>query len=84
MPTIDPQKIRELAHRAGDGLEVTLLWNEEDNRVVVAVDDARTGERFEIEVPTTSALDAFEHPFAYAPHDVGAAAAEHRGVPEPA
>lgn len=84
MPTIDPQKIRELAHRAGDGLEVTLLWNEDDNRVVVAVDDARTGERFEIEVPTTSALDAFKHPFAYAPPDRGAAAAEHRAVPEPA
>lgn len=67
MPTIDPQKIRELAHRAGDGLEVTLVWHEDDNRVVVVVDDARTGERFEIEVPTTNALDAFEHPFAYAP-----------------
>ena len=84
MPTIDPQKIRELAHRAGDGLEVRLLWNEDDNRVVVAVDDARTGERFEIEVPTTSALDAFQHPFAYAPPDLGSAATEHRAVLEPA
>jgi hypothetical protein len=82
MPTIDPQKIRELAHRAGDGLEVRLLWNEDDNRVVVAVDDARTGERFEIEVPTTSALDAFQHPFAYAPPDRGATASEQRAVLE--
>ena len=81
MPTIDPQKIRELAHRAGDGLEVRLLWNEEDNRVVVAVDDARTGERFEIEVPTTRALDAFEHPFAYAPAAPNVAAG--RRVPQP-
>jgi hypothetical protein len=81
MPTIDPQTIRELAHRAGDGLEVTLVWHEDDNRVVVVVDDARTGERFEIEVPTTSALDAFEHPFAYAPAAPSVAAG--RREPQP-
>jgi hypothetical protein len=81
MPTIDPQSVRELAHRAGDGLEVTLVWHEDDNRVVVVVDDARTGERFEIEVPTTSALDAFEHPFVYAP--AAASVAAGRRVSQP-
>ncbi|HEU5213432.1 MAG TPA: hypothetical protein VFU10_11730 [Gaiellaceae bacterium] len=81
MPTIDPTTVRELAHRAGDGLEVTLLWHEDGNRVVIVVDDARTGERFEIEVPTINALDAFEHPFAYAPADPSVAAG--RRVPQP-
>jgi hypothetical protein len=34
--------------------------------VVVSVDDARTGARFELEVPGSDALEAFHHPFAYA------------------
>ena len=81
MPTIDPQMLRELDYRAGDGLEVRLLWNEDDGRVVVRVDDARTGEHFEIEVPSHAALDAFEHPFAYAPAAPTVAAG--RRVPQP-
>jgi len=81
MPAIDPQRIRELAHRAGDGLDVTLVWHEDDDRVVVVVNDARTGESFEIEVPTTNALDAFEHPFAYAPAAPSVAAG--RRTPQP-
>jgi hypothetical protein len=59
--------LRELDHRAIDGIDVRLLWNESDDRVLVAVDDAKTGERFEVEVREgESALDVFRHPFAYA------------------
>jgi hypothetical protein len=69
----DPQRAeaypaaRELARRESDGLEVLLLWYASEERVVVRVADARTGERFELRIDAANALDAFNHPFAYAP-----------------
>jgi hypothetical protein len=56
----------ELDHRSNDGLEVTLLWEAETNRVTVTVFDAKSGDDFTIEVDPTEALDAFHHPYAYA------------------
>jgi hypothetical protein len=59
--------IRELDHRSGDGLEVWLLWAPADDRLIVSVHDARSGEAFEIDVePAEKALEVFNHPFAYA------------------
>lgn len=66
--TATPQEYRELAYRAGDGVEVGLFWNSSDDRLVVVVDDARNGDLFQLEVASREALDAFEHPFAYAAH----------------
>ena len=58
---------RELDSRTTDGIEVRLLWNEHDGRVLVAVDDAKTGEAFSIEVRDGErAMDVFHHPYAYA------------------
>lgn len=59
--------IRELDHRATDGLEVRLLWNADTEDVLVSVAE-RDGTRFEIQVRPTDALDAFHHPYAYAAH----------------
>jgi hypothetical protein len=59
------KELRELAHRQGDGIEVTLRWRPEDDTVVLAVDDWRNGDSFELEVERDRALDAFRHPFAY-------------------
>jgi hypothetical protein len=56
---------RELAHRAGDGIEVTLVWYPQTDSVAVRVIDARTGASFEVVAPSEAALDAFEHPYAY-------------------
>jgi len=57
----------ELAHRAGDGLVVLLLWNRADGELKVVVDDLRTGGSFELAAGDgKQALDAFHHPFAYA------------------
>jgi hypothetical protein len=56
----------ELDYRAGDGIEVWLLWRRAEGTVLVRVDDAKSGERFEILVDGEDALDAFRHPFAYA------------------
>ena len=59
--------VRERAHRVADGIAVTLVWDPAGDRVSVLVADARTGERFDFSVPSDRALDAFNHPFAYAP-----------------
>jgi hypothetical protein len=58
---------QELAHRMSNGIEVTLYWNTATNRVSIEVSDARFDDRFEFEVPGNDALDAFHHPYAYAP-----------------
>jgi hypothetical protein len=59
--------LRELDHRTSDGIDVWLLWREQDNRVLVAVTDEKTGDRFVIEVPEDErVLDVFAHPYAYA------------------
>ena len=57
---------RELAQRADDGLEVTLLWCNAHNRVKVVVADERTGEHFEVDVRKSEGLSAFYHPFGHA------------------
>ena len=56
----------ELAHRASDGIDVYLFWNEPTSRVTVGVLDARGDDSFEFEVDGRHALDAFNHPYAYA------------------
>jgi hypothetical protein len=66
---------RELDHRNSDGIDVRLLWREHDGVVHVAVADAKTGESFTVEVREgESAMQVFQHPFAYADRRVPAAA----------
>jgi hypothetical protein len=57
--------IRELDHRSGDGIDVTLFWDGGSNDVFVEVADERAGARFRIAVDAANALDAFAHPYAY-------------------
>jgi hypothetical protein len=57
---------RELAQRTGNGIEVTLLWTKSTNVVTIAVSDSHDGGEFAFEVDGSCALDAFNHPFAYA------------------
>ena len=58
---------RELASRSGDGLDIGLWWNPDDDSVTVTVADRRSDERFVIPVASEHAAAAFQHPFAYAP-----------------
>ena len=58
--------LRELAERRQNGLQVTLLWNERSNAVSVEVVDEQDRRRFVLAVASSSALDAFYHPYAYA------------------
>ena len=57
---------RELDHRSGDGIDVTLCWNAWTNRLFVVVRDDREGDSFDVEVDAAEARDAFHHPYAYA------------------
>jgi hypothetical protein len=59
--------IRELAQRRSGTVEVLLLWHVERDAVEVALYDSSTDAGFEIEVAPGHALDAFYHPYAYAP-----------------
>jgi hypothetical protein len=58
--------LRELDHRISDHIDVRLLWEQETDRVSVAVLDGRTGESIRFDVAGHDALDAFHHPYAYA------------------
>jgi hypothetical protein len=56
-----------LAKRNNAGIQVTLLWTKDTNAVAVLVHDDGNDDQFEVSVePGTNALDAFEHPYAYA------------------
>jgi hypothetical protein len=56
----------ELDYRAGDGVEVWLLWTASENRLFVLVVDTKLDDSFELDVDANDALDAFRHPYAYA------------------
>jgi hypothetical protein len=55
----------ELDQRVSAGFEISLLWVRRANSLVVAVEDRRTGQSFELPVTNDEALDVFNHPFAY-------------------
>jgi hypothetical protein len=57
---------RELAHRTSDGIEVTLFWSKRSNQVTIEAVDTRSAAAVEFEVDGSAALDAFNHPYAYA------------------
>ena len=61
--------LRELDHRSNDNIDVRLLWRQRDDRVLVVVDDEKTGASFKLEVRDDEhVLDVFHHPYAYAAH----------------
>jgi len=74
---------RELAHRSNDGIEVTLFWSKASNRVTIAVYHARSATALEFDVDGADALDAFNHPYAYAATRGGHDIAAPRGVTTP-
>jgi len=59
--------MRELAHRSNHGIDVTLFWHSDTDKLTVCVCDQRDGAYFEVEPEANHALDAFHHPYSYAP-----------------
>jgi hypothetical protein len=74
---------RELAHRTNDGFDVTLFWTEASNRITISVFHAHTATALEFEVDGADALDAFNHPYAYAATGGAHHTAAPRGVTAP-
>jgi hypothetical protein len=65
-----PGTLRELDRRMSDGIDVSLLWDEGANRLVVSVFDVRSGEAFSLDASPEKALEVFHHPYAHAFHSV--------------
>jgi hypothetical protein len=66
MPTTRTTTFRELDRRNSGGVEVTLLWNELDDSLVVAMSNAARGAHAEFRTEPSVAREAFNHPFPYA------------------
>ena len=60
---------RELAQRQNGALEVLLLWHAQNGLVELSVRDLATGRGFHTEVAPDRAIDAFYHPYVYAPEN---------------
>jgi hypothetical protein len=56
----------ELASRQSGTLHVELLWKRGTNLFTVSVDDSARGDKFELVVDESNALDIYYHPYAYA------------------
>jgi hypothetical protein len=65
-------KLSELDRRSSTHFDVILLWNRDDDTVSIDVTDWREETHFRVEVPRERALDAFHHPFVYAPLGIDA------------
>jgi hypothetical protein len=63
--------LSELDRRSSTHFDVILLWNRDDDTVSIDVTDWREETHFRVQVPRERALDAFHHPFAYAPLGTG-------------
>jgi hypothetical protein len=63
---VNLNEYRELAHRATDGIEVTLFWNAQHDELSVEVLDHGADNVFYLPVARDRAMDAFNHPYAYA------------------
>jgi hypothetical protein len=63
----DRAAVRELAQRQSGTLEVLLLWHAEIDLVELSVHDLATGGGFHTAVAPGRAIDAFYHPYLYAP-----------------
>ena len=60
---------RELAQRQSGTLQVLLLWHAQNDLVELSVRDLATGRGFHTEVAPDRAIDAFYHPYVYAPEN---------------
>ena len=61
--------LQELNSREGDGISVTLYWDNGCDRTMLRVVDDRTETDELFDVPALSAADAFDHPFCYLQRD---------------
>lgn len=63
--TVINRRRRELAHRIGGGIEVTLYWDAADNSTSIELRHLASETTLRFTVPADEALDAFYHPLAH-------------------
>ena len=63
----DGARTRELAQRLTSGVEIVLLWHPGIDSLELVVHDPATGADCQVEIAPEDAIDAFYHPYAYAP-----------------
>lgn len=56
----------DIATRQNGGIEVALIWNRNEQTLVVFAHDELTDEEVAIPVAPDEAVDVYRHPFAYA------------------
>ena len=84
MPTANSRAaVRELAQRLSGTDEIRLVWNPATDRIELSVRDVETGVGFRIAVSPCRAVDAFNHPYAYAPTHAEVDCGDHTGTPAP-
>jgi len=66
-PVSHVEPLRELAHRVGGGIEVTLYWSADDGETSVEVRHPGSDQTLFFSVARERALDAFYHPFSHLP-----------------
>ena len=66
MTSVGP-RTRELAERMSSGTRVRLLWRQGTRELWVEIREAASDRTLRICVQPELALDAFRHPYAYAP-----------------
>lgn len=65
----EPLNEVELMSRRSNGIEVFLMWCKETNLVSIVINDLHSEQSNAFPVPNEEAMQAFEHPFAYAPKE---------------
>ena len=65
--------LHELNTREGDGITVSLYWDNEDDTTIVRLIDGLTETDQTFHVPPHAAADAFDHPFCYLARPAGVA-----------
>jgi len=58
---------KELDSRHNDGITVQLLWSPDTDETVILVEDEKADKRLQYSIVGEKALEAFNHPFAFAP-----------------
>ena len=66
-PGRDREPLRELAHRASGGIEVTLYWSAGDDSTSVEVWHPASEQTLHFAVASERALEAYYHPFSELP-----------------
>ena len=59
-------RIRELAFREADGIQVALIWDSATDDLTVCVSDTKSESYFELSANPANAFDVFHHPYSYA------------------